>query len=85
LSRLVCPCGRNIADLVLGPDGSSVEVRHRVEVTQHPLPIMGHPSPTYTWGCRCGRPHRRRHERLVAAYLGAAAGRVDYLILDRDV
>jgi hypothetical protein len=40
---------------------------------------------TYTWYCPCGREHRRRHERLVSAFLGAARGRVDVLTLDTDI
>jgi len=85
LSRLRCPCGENVADVVTGPDGQSIEIRHRVEWIQYPPPIMGHPAPTYTWRCPCGQEHRCRHERIVSAYLGAAAGSVDYLTLGRDL
>ena len=88
LSRLRCPCGQNLADVVTAPDGQHIKIQHRVEWTQYPPPFMGHPAPTYTWHCpspNCGKEHRCRHERIVSAYLGAPAGRVDYLTLGVDL
>lgn len=83
--RLVCTCGRNIADVVSADAiEGSVHVQHRTDVEVYPAP--GAPAPTYTWACRrCPTQWRRTHERLVAAYLGTPAGRVDVLRLGIDL
>jgi hypothetical protein len=83
--RLCCEkCGHNVADVsATGSPPVNIQVRHRVPFEEYPA---GAPAPTYTWRCHCGHPpYRRRHERLVGAYLSTPAGSVHYLILDRDV
>jgi hypothetical protein len=83
LLRLRCECGRNVADVsATGSPPTDLQVHHRVPVDVYPA---GAPAPTYNWHCPCGQEHRRRHTRLVSAYLGTAAGRVDYLTLNRDM
>jgi hypothetical protein len=99
--RLVCPCGRTIADVrpMYGqpPPGTPPELRgeHEHEITvvtrYGSLARHGeHPRPgggiTYTWDCRCRKTHQHRDDRLEAAWRQyAEPGRVVRLTLGRDV
>lgn len=78
--RLVCECGRNLADVTHGALKSElrkIEVSPRPNVehrqTEPGLKVPGEPRtllrpPTHTWWCRCGRKHERRHDRIVQAW-----------------
>lgn len=83
--RLTCPCGRNLADVTkpIGnpmwtPDGLVVGARPNVTMSDFRPHQDRDPARrgsglttahTYTWHCRCGQTHSRRHARIGAKWL----------------
>lgn len=96
--RLVCPCGRNVADVrplfgpppvAVGPwpdEGEPLIVviaRRGVRYSEHPRPGGGL---TYRWDCRCRKTWEARGDRLEAIWREyAEPGHVVRLVLGRDV
>lgn len=99
--RLVCPCGRNIADVrpVFGqpPEGVGPALRdklgyeHVIIVVARPgVRYSGHGRPgggiTHRWDCRCRKTWEARDDRLDAIWREfAEPGHVVRLTLGHDV
>ena len=98
--RLVCKCGRNLADVrpLFGqpPEGVGPALRDEhqymiVVITRRGVRYSEHPRPgggglTYRWDCRCRKTWQARGDRLEAIWRQyAEPGRVIRLALGRDV
>lgn len=99
--RLVCRCGRNLADVrpIFGqaPEGADPALWDKDEHERvFPVPRAGvrqsdyaHPGGgphTFRWDCRCGRTWQVRGERIEASWREhAEPGRVVRLTLGHDV
>lgn len=97
--RLVCKCGRNIADVrPLYGERSALPAALRAEHDDHTLAVITRPGVrhaeyprgggaiTHRWDCRCRRTHQYRDDRLDAIWREfAEPGHVVRVMLGHDV
>lgn len=73
MMRVRCSCGRNLADVSLGPDDKNISVLPRSGVEQSAYRETRAGYLTCRWVCRCGRDHRRTYSSIMVALV--AGGR----------
>lgn len=71
--RLVCQCGRNLADVRMSGGEPHVTARPNVRQVRYVPPSADPPDPfaltSYTWHCRCGKKPQMNDAKIGIAML----------------